>query len=543
MKRRRDSEGPDLFARMGADGGGTPSLPNAVRGRVAVPPATADVPDGDGTPSLPISSPLVEETKEWLSSRALTLGNMLASERAVEYVSILRALAEFRAEHEPEPLHEDVERKVCGEDAEAFASAAFKSDLRQLKEWGLVAERIEKERLRGYRDNRRAKFRYRMCDDAAAFVEWLADRHARDLMPGAGDETGNLLDMQRSILSELRRMLHRVDAAKVSYETAGDVLFRIDQVSRYVDATAKTLQELNLRLLSFGIAEFSADEAKPIVDALAVFLERFGRRFGTLREDILRDVEEMRRDCHAKRWKACADTLAAETSRFRHIASVKIPDAARILADASLFYGAGGTLVSLMSRIGDSARKVWGKLNAKLRELERRNHRIEDVGARLAELARLGEDEVPHAWLQRLLEPAAMCGDAQVRPGGEKSVAPLPKKSSQVKTRKIVSWITPRRVGERPDVASIAEERAKRLREWMSARGVYPTDAALPLSGGAYSEFGDFANLMKVIEHVWLGGGEKARKLLGVRGTPTGVTAKVEIGGAALACEDLRLVQ
>ena len=72
MKRRRDSEGPDLFARMGADGG--------------------------GAPSLPISSPLVEETKEWLSSRALTLGNMLASERAAEYVAILRALAEFRAE-------------------------------------------------------------------------------------------------------------------------------------------------------------------------------------------------------------------------------------------------------------------------------------------------------------------------------------------------------------------------------------------------------------------------------------------------------------
>ena len=98
MKRRRDSEGPDLFARMGADGGGTPSLPNAVRGRVAGPSATADVPDGGGTPSLPISSPLVEETKEWLSARALTLGNMLASERAAEYVSILRALAEFRAE-------------------------------------------------------------------------------------------------------------------------------------------------------------------------------------------------------------------------------------------------------------------------------------------------------------------------------------------------------------------------------------------------------------------------------------------------------------
>ena len=40
MKRRRDSEGPDLFARMGADGGGTPSLPGAGYGRVAVQSAT-----------------------------------------------------------------------------------------------------------------------------------------------------------------------------------------------------------------------------------------------------------------------------------------------------------------------------------------------------------------------------------------------------------------------------------------------------------------------------------------------------------------------
>ena len=76
----------------------------------ARPPYRDDAPVGDV--SL-VRSPLVDETKEWLSARALTLGNMLASERAVEYVAILRALARFRAEHEPEPLHEDVERKSC----------------------------------------------------------------------------------------------------------------------------------------------------------------------------------------------------------------------------------------------------------------------------------------------------------------------------------------------------------------------------------------------------------------------------------------------
>ena len=109
-----------------------------------------------------------------------------------------------------------------------------------------------------------------------------------------------------------------------------------------------------------------------------------------------------------------------------------------------------------MSRVGDSARKVWGKLNAKLRELERRNHRIEDIAKRLEEIAAFDEDYVPHGWLASLLEQANMKGDAQARPGGEKSLPPMPKKSSQKNAEKIVSWITPRKVGERPDVASIA---------------------------------------------------------------------------------------
>ncbi|MBQ6247200.1 MAG: DUF2397 family protein, partial [Kiritimatiellae bacterium] len=334
-----------------------------------------------------IESTLVDETREWLSRRAVTLGNLLSSERAAEYVACLRALAAFREEHEPEPLHEDVAARVCGEDASPSAEASFKDLVRQLKDWGLVSERIEKERLRGYRDNRRQKFRYRICDDAVSFVAWLAERREHDLAPAAGDETGNLLDMQRSLLAELRRMLRRVNPGQVSYETAGDVLFRVEQVSRFTDATARTLQTLNLRLLGFGIEEFSADGAKPIVEELSLFLERFGRRFGAMREDILRDVEEMRRECHAKRWLACAKTLEAESAKFRHIASVKVPDSGKVLADAALFYGPDGTLVSLMARVGDSARKVWGKLNAKLRELERRNHRIEDLGARLAEMA------------------------------------------------------------------------------------------------------------------------------------------------------------
>ena len=67
------------------------------------------------------------------------------------------------------------------------------------------------------------------------------------------------------------------------------------------------------------------------------------------------------------------------------------------------------------------------------------------------------------------------------------------------------------------------------------------TIPAVALSAGEYSDFGDFANIMQVLEHVWLGNGERARKLLEVRGEPMGKTAAVEIGTAGLEFEDLRL--
>ena len=489
-----------------------------------------------------IASPMVELARELLANRSLTLGNLLASEHAAEYVAVLRAFVDFRARHEPEPLHEDMELAVCGEESDAASRLAFKNALRQLKEWALVEERIEKERLRGYRDTRRTKFRYRLCEDAVALVEWLAEMHEHDLNPSAADVTGNLLDLQRSLVSELRRMLHRVDVEKVEYEIAGDVLYRVQQVDAYVDSTARSLQELNLRLLGFVAREFSAEEAKTVVEELGVFLERFGRRFALLREDILRDVEDLRLERHARRWQVCAERLKEEAAKFRHVASVRVPDAAAVLADAARFYGPEGELVSLINRVNDSARKVWGRLNAKLRELERRNHRLEDLGARLDEMVQLDEDDMPHEWMRRLVESAAMRGDPQSRPGGEKSLAPKPKSAARRTVHKAPCWITPRSVGSRPNAASITQVKADRLKAWMEQKGIIPgASEEISLSSGDYGVYEDCANLLQLICATRLGGGEKARRYLSVAGTPAGQTVTVAAEGAEMSFEDLRL--
>lgn len=526
VRKLKTDEADDLFATSG-------TRPDAVHGPGLAAPG----------PVRLIDSPLVAETADWLGGKAKELGSLLAADRAVEYVAILRAFAGFRQHHEPEPLHEDIVRAVCGETPDPFAELTLKSDLRQLKDWGLVTERIEKERLRGYRDNRRTKFRYRLCEEAAQFVAWLDERRNRPLDAGGGDVTGNLLDLQCSLLHELRRKLRMVTPTGTDADTAGDVLYRVEQLRVYVDATARTLQALNLRLLSFGAESFAADEAKPVVDELALFLDRFGRRFGVLREEIVQDLTELRRPNQAARWATCADVLRAEASKFRHIASMSIPDAAAILSDAARFYAPDGALVDLMQRIVDSARKVWGKLNAKLRELERRNHRLEDLGVRIAELAKMDEDVVPYGWFRRLLETAAMRGDAQIRPGGEKSVHPLPKATAKIKARKTVTWITPRTVGEKADVASISQVRGARLKDWLKTRALYPEESTTRLSSLVPQTFDDFPNVVQLIEYTCLGRGEKGRRYLDVTARELSEAATLTGVGCMLTCNDLVLAK
>ena len=74
----------------------------------------------------------------------------------------------------------------------------------------------------------------------------------------------------------------------------------------------------------------------------------------------------------------------------------------------------------------------------------------------------------------------------------------------------------------------------------MAARGVYPSRGeSVALSAGWYSDFGDFANIMQVLEHVWPGNGERAKKLLQVGGVPSGKVAEVSVGKSGLVFEDI----
>ena len=265
-----------------------------------------------------------ERASVLIAGRTLSVGNVLASENAPFYVAILSALADFRAGHEFEPLFEDVRDAVLGESPSQRQIDEFNADLKQLEDWKLVERRIEKMRVRGYRDNRRRKFRFRICDDAASLVEWLRARREEELNPRAV-ATDNLLGALKSALGEMQRTLSRMKGSEVDANAARDVMYGIQRADDLTDEVAASLQKLDKHLDDFTRSAYDIGEAREVIDELTLFRDRFMNRIGRLRQEIVPEIDKLRTPRQLERLARCEAVFREESGKMRHIVSGRIP--------------------------------------------------------------------------------------------------------------------------------------------------------------------------------------------------------------------------
>ncbi len=487
-------------------------------------------------------SPARVRAEALLEKRNPAVGSVIASAKAADYVAVLDVFVNFRGRHEFEPLHEDLLQEVCGEDPTREARDAFAQDIQQLMDWGLVSRRIEKERVRGYRDNRRQKFRYRICDDAVALVEWLRALRDDDLHPRERD-VGNILDSLLSLLQEIHRRIHKLPSGTIPYENAGDLLYRLQRISDLTDEAVRSLQLLDIRLLSFAASSYDIAEARALIGELDTFVNRFLVRVGRLRQAVAPEFRKLLESRYEARWHACEAALRAEAEKMRRLTPVRVPDARADLRGLAAFYDTEGELPQLMHRVATSARAVWRKLSAHLRELERRNHRMEDLRARLGELAALPEESVPHGWLTGLIESAAMRGDSHIRPD-VRSRAPQPARETQRQGRRIEAWIDRHDDGGRAPAVSIERQRLEELADWLRLRGLMPETGDEPraVSRGVFSsDEDDLRRILETARSVLLGGGSRAARIGLAGDVSPDEPAAVEIGDRRLRFQELRL--
>ena len=488
-----------------------------------------------------------EETAQTglLDNRCRQLGHLLLADRAVFYVQILHRMLEFRRQHELEPLHEDLFDATRSQQetaaAEPYTIELFLQDIRQLQLWNLITCRIEKERLRGYRDTRRRKFRYRLADEATAFLLWLEERRRDDLQPDEPD-TRDVLEELAGTLRETSRLLNRPGGeAALDLDGARAIMYRLSRMSALTYDASRSLGEFNVRLLGFVIGRYDIATARTLINELDHFLKRFLSRIHALRNEIVPEIGKMRHTRYRARWQACVSQMESERRATPHLLRTRQhqdPDGE--LDALARFYAEDGTLEQLCGRVNASALLVWRKLYAHLRELERRSHRLEDLQARAREIAaQPPESTHAAAFIQTLIAPARMIGDMHLWNETEKADPPEPRWEKYRTRAQASDYLGTKAPADGQPVQSLDEARLRRLREWMQRAGLAPeTESPVMASAGAFTEHEDFAKLIELARHGLLGQGVRLRKL-GYTLTPEAKQVKVQAKEQSLAFHEL----
>ncbi|HBM17354.1 MAG TPA: hypothetical protein DD381_13585 [Lentisphaeria bacterium] len=457
-----------------------------------------------------------------VKNRNKNLGAMFASDRALFYIQILYGMLCLRRDHEIEPLNDDIYLTVkkAQENSSGceYDNELFNHDMNQLLLWELVQRRIEKERLRGYRDSRRQKFRFRLTDETVSFLTWLEERLSSDIAEQTEDTANLLLDIVGRI-KEIRRELERVTVDfsaenDIQLRSARTVVYNLSFIGKLTMSTTRQLTDLNAELLMFVVKNYTMEEAKKAIRILEFYSNAYLTQIYKLRKEIQEGLEQLiYSDSDISRINMCFKALNEEYAKMPMMLNNSRYEVQPFstLKNTRDFYINNGKLDSLCDRINSSAMKVWGKLNAHLRELERRNTRIEDIGNRLKEFALLAEDETYPEFFMALLQGANIKYDPNYWDDHEKADPPIPKKTHR-RYSKIPDTFTPKEVDPSIDsFVSIEQAKLLNLEKWI--RETFPDEEFISVGKTLFQRESDFEKIVELFKTGYLGEGTKLRKI------------------------------
>ena len=469
----------------------------------------------------------------------------LTAERSAHYLNILYALLLLRRGHELEPRHEDLyarllppQRRLGPYDAEAYAR-----DLEQLLDWGCLERLTEAQRLRGYKDNRRLQYRYRISTDALALIEWLEARLAAKIEGRVRDSRDRLADIVGA-LKECRRLLDAWRKGSGDADSARRSYYLVELVADAVSEISDELLLFRAEMIGFAQRPYDLAALREILGWLERYVDLYIRRIRELQLEIRDRLEQL----GAPRYRAALDDCAAEvraaheqTPRFlRAAAPLRAPGE---LVDAvAIFFRHGGRLQGLCRAVEESARSVLVKMHRHVRELERRNARLDDLRATIRGLAAAPDDARAADYAGHLL--ASAHGRFDVRPGslGHRVAPPAPRKQQLASDRRAARPLSDKRASPAEARALRAKELAE-LRRWLAERLLAGAPHAL-LSQTELGGADDLRRWMDVARARHLAGGRNLRAL-GVAIAGTGARARLgddETGMDAPDCE-LRTVE
>jgi hypothetical protein len=485
--------------------------------------------------------------EELLANRNKNIGSLLKAERSSPYLAILYRMLLFKREYELEPLYDDIYRAV--EDVLSATEAGydqqrFRMDMEQLSQWELLSFRIEKQRLRGYRDNRKRKFRYRLSDEAIHFLEWLEQRFVDDFQNSSND-TRDLLGEMRGTLGELLRLLHTVrsgatDDAEEETELSRRILFQIFKANDLCQEITTNLADFNGGLLLFLAKRYAIDEVRQLVKEVDRYVETFLKQAHGLSREIVPLLERLRQDKNLRKLSRCSELMEEERLRTPNLLQTR-RDANLMAIPEHLqsFFSEQGGLEHLLHRINSSSLHVWQKLRSHLRELERKNNKLQDIGARIQEMARLPVDQPTTLFFSQLFAQPLASFDSNYWDQYEKADAPQPRKRLTKKSTFPKQYLTAKVAGDKP-VQSMDEARLEMLRKWLEKNFTSEGEQGGTLSAAHFTRFDDAVKIMELAGAGLLAGGKRLGRIGGSLSTEE-YAVLVQIGERSLRCPELTI--
>jgi hypothetical protein len=450
-------------------------------------------------------------------TRNRRLGSLLAAERNVFYIQILYRMLLFKREHELEPLYEDIYQGVRlaqeSFDAKEYSPQQFRIDMAQLADWELVTFRIERERLRGYRDNRKRKFRYALTAECGHLIQWLESRLMDDLEDRSHD-TRDLLQDVCGALNELLRLLHCFKKDdETQTEQARRIIFQLFKTDDLTRAITEGLVEFNSRLLHFVIQQYDVAEVKQIISELDTYVHAFLNQVFALRREILPLINRLLLEKNQQKIDLCFLIMEQERLQAPHIMQGAAGTYRQGVAERlRRFYIEDGKLDMLHQRIGASVIQVWQKLRSHLRELERKNNRLADLQSRISEIARLPDQAVPDQFMTALLSPANMYGDMHYWDTFQKADPPEPRRRIAQKETPARTYLRSKTASDKP-IQTMNEARLQELEHWLQAKIIPAGTKSSLLSGGNVDEHSDFVKIMELAQAGFLNEGRRLARI------------------------------
>ena len=458
-----------------------------------------------------------------VENRNRHIGTMLSSERGVYYIQILYRMLCFRREHELEPLNDEIfstvrpaQESISDSD---YTDDVYNHDMRQLLDWKLIDSRIEKERLRGYKDVRRQKFRFRLKEETVSFLLWLEDRLNSDIENKTEDTRNLLLDVAGR-LKETSRELSKISVDCIGdnendLRTARTVVYNVSCLNNLTLNTSRQLSDLNAELLMFIVRNYNIDEAKKAINVIEFYSGAYLTHIYRLRNEIIEKLDLiLLSEENLNKLTVCHRIME---EKYLNIPSMgnfsrnnKLP--AVILKSIFDFYSNSGKLDLLCERINKSAMKVWGKLSAHLRELERSNTRLEDLNARLSEFAGFSENETAEQFFMELLCPAYMKYDPNYWDDHELADPPILKRYKKHYTRIPGTYVARKKNAQDEAFVSVEQFKLDNLLKWIEEK-ILGMSSEISVANGKFNEMGDFKKIIELIKAGHLGNGKKLKKI------------------------------